>query len=92
MFEGADQWPGGLLGTRTHDSFEPGLGHVIVRVLFVVLLAAEVFTDATLGGVLQRRLLVAEDVRRLREQVIAQVHDHELGDSGLPVFHAGHCD
>ena len=52
-----------------------------------VLLAAQVLAETTFGGVLQRGLLVAEDVGRLREQVVAQVHDDELGRqrlSGVP--------
>ena len=43
--------------------------------------------DAALGGVLERGLLAAEDVGRLGEQVVAQVHDDELGRqrlSGVP--------
>ena len=51
-------------------------------------MTAPVLADATtLGGVLERSFLVAEDVWRLREQVVAQVHDDELGGqrlSGVP--------
>ncbi len=53
----------------------------------VVLLAAQFLAEATFSGVLERSLLVAEDVWRLREQMVAQVHDDELGRqrlSGVP--------
>ena len=81
---GADQRAGGLLGPGAHDPLEARLGNVV---LLVVLLAAQFLAEAALGGVLQRSFLVAQDVWRLGEQVVAQVHDDELGRqrlSGVP--------
>ncbi len=52
-------------------------------VVLVVLLAAQVLAEPAFGRVLERRLLVAEDVGRLGEQVVAQVHDDELGRQRL---------
>ena len=84
---GAHQRAGGLLGAGSHDALEAGLGDVLVRVLLAALLAADLLADAALGRVLERGLRVTQDVRRLREQVVAQVHDDELGGqrlSGVP--------
>ena len=84
LFCGSHERAGGLLGTGAQDTLEPGFGDVV---FFVVLLATQVFADTPLRGVLQWSFLVAENVWGLGEQVVAQVHDHELRGqrlSGVP--------
>ena len=81
---GADQRAGGLLGAGAQDALEAGLGHVVLLRRASRRAAPR---RRRPRGVLQRSLLVAEDVGRLGEQVVAQVHDDELGRqrlSGVP--------
>ena len=76
LFQGADQRPEILLGTRTGDTAEAGFRDVVP--LFVRGLQVQA---------LECTRLLAEDVGRLGHQVIAQVHDDELGRqrlSGVP--------
>jgi len=66
---GADQRADGLLGRAAEDPLVAGLGHVVVGV------GARV---VEVRHVVLWRGLAPEDVGRLGEQVVAQVHDDEL--------------
>ena len=59
------------------------VGVLLVGVLLGLLLPAQLLTEAAFGRVLQRGFLAVQEVRRLGEHVVAQVHDHELGRQWL---------
>ena len=78
------QWAGGLQGRVGGDPAEAGLWHVV---FLGVALTANDFANATDRGVLGRGLLVIEDVGRLGEEMVAKIHDDQLGRqrlSGVP--------
>ena len=80
LLGGADQRAGRLLGPEPRTRPKPDSGTWCSSSCFS---PRSVLAEATFRGVLERSLLVAEDVWRLGEQVVAQVHDHELGRQRL---------
>ena len=69
----------GLLGARARHAAEAGLRHVVVSSCF----AGQCLDRRPFGVSSSGCLLLAEDVGRLGEHVVAQVHDDELGRQRL---------
>ena len=83
LFEGADHRSGRLQRGVGGNALEARLRHVLVVVMFGLDEAAlgrlKLFGHRRFAG----QLFAVQEIRRLGEHVVAQVHDHELGREGL---------